>query len=487
MAEEIKVQLPKKAFNKAYINYLNDTSRYLVFYGGAGSGKSYFIAERYILNLMQRPMMNVLVARAVGNTNRDSTFALFKQIITKWGLNKLFKINESDLRITCTNGNSAIFKGLDDTEKLKSITFAKGELTDIWIEEASETLEADFNQLNIRLRGKGTQKQIVISFNPVDINHWLKKRFFDRKEDNIKIIHTTYKDNRFLDDAYVSLLESYRDTDPYYYSVYCLGRWGVFGKTIFDAQKISERLSKIKEPIKQGSFYYDYDGLKITNVRWVDEPDGFIKIYAEPKDKFPYVIGADTAGEGSDFFAAHVLDNITGEQVAVLRHQFDEDVFARQAYCLANHYNEALLGVEANFSTYPIKELERLGYRKMYVREREDTLTFNIIKAYGFKTTSLTRPVIISGLVTVVRETVELINDRETLEEMLTFVRNEKGRPEAQNGAHDDLIMGLAIAHYIRPQQANIIPQEPIKPIINFEFEKPKPSPIGVGDTVIDI
>jgi phage terminase large subunit len=484
MAEEIKVQLPKRAFNKAYVDYLDDPSRYLVFYGGAGSGKSYFIAERYILHLMQRPMMNVLVVRAVGNTNRDSTFALFKQIISKWGLSQLFKVTESDLRITCTNGNSVIFKGLDDSEKLKSITFAKGELTDVWIEEASETLEADFNQLNLRIRGKGTQKQIVVSFNPIDINHWLKKRFFDRKDDDIKILHTTYRDNRFLDDEYIALLESYKTTDPYYYAVYCLGMWGTYGKTIFDAQKISERLSQIGEPLKQGSFYFDYDGLKITNIRWVDEPDGFIKIYVEPKAKFPYVIGADTAGEGSDFFTSHVLDNITGEQVAVLKHQFDEDVFARQAYCLATHYNEALLGVEANFSTYPIKELERLGYRKMYVREREDTLTFNIIKAYGFKTTSLTRPVIISGLVTVVRETVELINDRETLEEMLTFVRSEKGRPEAQNGAHDDLIMGLAISHYIRPQQSYIVPQEPVQKFYNFDFEKPKPSPTGYGDKI---
>ena len=457
MPEEITVQIPKRAFNEVYIDTLDDAHRYLIFYGGAGSGKSYFIAERYIKNLMTRPMMNLLVVRAVGNTNRDSTFALFKQIISKWGLSQLFKVTESDLRITCTQtGNSAIFKGLDDSEKLKSITFAKGELTDIWMEEASETLESDFNQLNIRLRGKGTKKQIVVSFNPIDINHWLKKRFFDRKDDDIRFIHTTYKDNRFLDDEYVSLLESYRDTDPYYYSVYCLGQWGVFGKTIFDAQKISERLSQIREPLKTGSFLFDYDGLSITNIKWIDEPDGFIKIYHEPKPGFPYVIGGDTAGEGSDNFTGHVLDNTTGEQVAVLKHQFDDDIYARQVYCLGMYYNTALVGIEANFSPYPIKEMERLFYPRMYTREREDTFTHNIIKAYGFKTTSLTRPIIISGLVTVVREAVELVNDKETLEEMLTFVRNEKGRPEAQNGAHDDLIIGLAIAHYIRPNQSYI-------------------------------
>ena len=223
MPEEITVQIPKRAFNETYLDCLDDTHRYLIFYGGAGSGKSYFIAQRYIKAMMDRPMMNLLVVRAVGNTNRDSTFALFKQIISKWGLSQLFKVNESDLRITCIRtGNAAIFKGLDDTEKLKSITFAKGELTDIWIEEASETLEADFNQLNIRLRGKGSKKQIVVSFNPIDINHWLKKRFFDLKDDNVRIVHTTYKDNRFLPESYIASLEKMMETNPYYYRVYAV-------------------------------------------------------------------------------------------------------------------------------------------------------------------------------------------------------------------------------------------------------------------------
>ena len=490
--DEITVQIPKRAFNEAYLPYLDDDHRYLIFYGGAGSGKSYFIAQRYIKAMMDRPMMNLLVVRAVGNTNRDSTFALFKQIISRWGLSALFKINDSDLRITCTQtGNSAIFKGLDDTEKLKSITFAKGELTDIWIEEASETLEPDFNQLNIRLRGKGSKKQIVISFNPIDVNHWLKKRFFDRKDENIKIVHTTYKDNRFLDDEYVKLLESYKDTDPYYYSVYCLGQWGVYGKTIFDAQKVSERLSQIKEPIKTGSFVYEtyYDPkenevlIKNDSIKWVDDPNGYIEIYKDVQERRPYVIGGDTAGEGSDNFTGQVLDNVTGEQVAVLLHQFDEDLYAKQMYCLGMYYNTALLGPETNYSTYPVKELERLKYPKMYVREREDTITHKIVPSYGFQTTKLTRPIIIAELVKVVREHIELINDRKTLEEMLTFVRNEKGKPEAQAGAHDDLIMGLAIAHYIRPQQSYVEAPPPESPkIYNFDFERPKQNPGGYGE-----
>lgn len=458
--KELTVQIPKKAFNDAYIETLGDKHRYLVFYGGAGSGKSYYIAQRYIKSMMDRPMCNILVVRAVGNTNRDSTFALFKQIISKWGLSPLFKVNESDLRITCTQtGNSAVFKGLDDTEKLKSITFAKGELTDVWIEEASETLEADFNQLNIRLRGKGTHKQIVVSFNPIDVNHWLKKRFFDRKDDNVRIVHTTYKDNRFLDDEYVELLESYRETDPYYYAVYCLGEWGVYGNTIFDKFRVTERISQIKgQKSKRGYFYYKYTERGLADIKWVDDPDGYIKIIKPPKKGYPYVMGGDTAGDGEDFFTAQVLDNTTGEQVAVLKNQFDEDLYADQIYCLGKFYNDALIGVEVNYTPTPIKRLQDLHYPRQYVRQQtEDNYTHAVLKKYGFHTNKSTRPVIIAELVRVVREETELINCADTLNEMLTFVRAtegaNKGKPQAAEGAHDDLVMALAIAHYIRTQQ----------------------------------
>lgn len=375
-----------------------------------------------------------------------------------------FKVNESDLRITCKlTGNSVIFKGLDDTEKLKSITFAKGELTEVWMEEASEPgiNEQDLNQLNIRLRGKGGKKQIVLSFNPIDVNHWLKKRFFDKDQPDTAILHTTYKDNRFMTDEDKHVLEAFKDTDPYYYDVYCLGMWGVFGKTVFDAQKVNARIAADPRPIKTGQFTYDYDVLSVTNIKWQDDPNGYIAIYEDVKQGYPYVIGGDTSGEGSDCFTGQVLDNTTGNQVARLKHQFDEDLYSLQMYCLGTYYNTALIGIESNFSSYPIKTLERLKYCKQYVRQTEDTFTHKVQQSYGFKTTQATRPVIIADLVSIVRETPELINDRDTLNEMLTFVRNEKGRPEAQSGSHDDLIMGLAIAHYIRPQQRYVADTAP--------------------------
>ena len=468
----VNIEIKKEVFNSVYLPYLDNTDRYLIFYGGAGSGKSVFVAQRYIYKILKEKNLNLLVVRAVANTNRDSTFALFKQVISNWNLDNFFKINESDLRIKCIlNSNEILFKGLDNTEKLKSITFANGELTDIWIEEASETLEEDFNQLDVRLRGGDTKKQIVLSFNPIDVNHWIKRNLIDTKR--ATVLKTTYKNNKFLDKEYKELLESYKNTDEYYYNVYCLGNWGTYGKSVFNTAKINKRIQNIKEPIKTGSFIYGYNGLKITNIKFENDENGYIRIYKLPKKGYPYVLAGDTAGEGSDFFTAHVIDNTTGEQVAVLKRKFDEDEYARQIYCLARYYNNALVGLETNFSTYPQKELERLGYKKFYVREREDTYTDKVNKAYGFKTTAITRPIIIAELVKIVKENIEKINDKETLEEMLTFVRNAKGRAEAQNGAHDDLVMALAIVYYIREQQSFVIEKENnIENKFNFESER---------------
>lgn len=448
---EININISKKVFNRSFLQYLDNDKRYLVFYGGAGSGKSFFVVQRYIYKLLKSAKFNLLVVRATGKSNRDSTFALFKQVINKWKLNKHFKINESDLRIKCLlNNNEIIFSGLDDVEKLKSITFSKGELTDVWIEEASEVLESDFNQLDVRLRGVGTKKQIVISFNPIDINHWLKKRFFDVKSDNIEVSHSTYKNNDFLDDDYKTLLESYKTTDPYYYDVYCLGKWGVVGKSVFDARAIQERLDKIPKPIKRGFFAYDYDGLKISNIRFVNSNEGYINIYQVPDSPqvTNYCIGGDTAGAtGEDWFTADVLDARTGIQVASMRLQCDPDEYAKQIYCLGKYYKEALVCIEANFDAHPIIELQRLGYTKQYVRTKLDSYTGKTEKSFGFRTTSLTRPTIISNLIQIVRDHTNTINDRETLEELLTIIRNEKGRIEAPEGGHDDQMMSLAIAH----------------------------------------
>lgn len=485
---QVNIRISKKVFNPVYLPYLDNWDRYLIFYGGGSSGKSYFIAQLLVYRLLHSYRFNVLVTRQTADTNRRSTFPLLKQVISNWNLGEHFKINESDMRIVCKlTGNEVAFAGLDDVEKIKSITFANGELTCEWCEEATEMQEADINQLKVRLRGGKSKKQMILSFNPINIQHWIKKHFID--SGLATVCFSTYKDNKFLSEDDKKALEDLKRTDEYTYRVYCLGEWGILGKTVFDARAIQNRLQTVPKPLKVGYFTYDYDGLKITNIKWVNDRNGYIKLYQVPNvpRMTEYCIGGDTAGEGSDYFVADVLDAKTGEQVAKLRHQFDADQYTRQMYCLGKYYKDALIGIEANFDSYPIMELQRLGYTKQYTREAQDTYTGKTEKRFGFKTTSLTRPTIISRLIEIVREHCETICDRETLEELLTIIRNEKGRIEAPQGGHDDQMMSLAIAHHIREQVRFIAESIEINPHPQFKMERQWTPQRDYGEDIVVI
>lgn len=257
------------------------------------------------------------------------------------------------------------------------------------------------------------------------------------------------------------------------------------GDNVFDTEKLMSRLQCILKPKKVGYFVYDYDGLTIRRIRWVNDRNGYINIYEVPDSPAvtKYCIGGDTAGEGSDYFTAHVLDARTGIQVATMKHRFDADQYAKQMYCLGKYYKNALIGIEANFDSFPIVELQRLGYSNQYVREYQDTYTHKTEKRFGFKTTALTRPTAISRLIEIVRENVECINDKDTLEELLTITRNEKGRIEAPEGGHDDQMMGLAIAHQIREQVSFSEEDIRVNPTYQFSFEKDE-SGYDYGDEI---
>lgn len=225
---EIELNINPKFFNDCYFPYLDNNSRYLIFYGGAGSGKSYFIAQRLVYRLLAYPNRNFLIVRQTAKSNRDTTFAQLKQIIYKINASQYFTVNVSNMSITNNlSGNKIIFGGLDDVEKLKSTTFEKGILTDIWIEEASETSYEDFLQLDLRLRGEFPDGfQIVLSFNPIRKKHWIYDRFFGSNDERASILKTTYLDNKWIDEQSKKTIEYMKKHDPHYYKVYGLGEWG---------------------------------------------------------------------------------------------------------------------------------------------------------------------------------------------------------------------------------------------------------------------
>lgn len=234
------------------------------------------------------------------------------------------------------------------------------------------------------------------------------------------------------------------------------------GRPVFDNEKVLNRKKALEKVYKDnpplvGRIECDCsaEGDPIAGTqRLVPDPNGWLTVYEEPKPGHPYVLGGDIAEGGADWSTGQVINNITGNQAATWRAHTNTDLYAKHMFALGLWYNEALISIETNFDTHPVKELTRLGYFKQYFREKLDTITNQLQRKFGFKTTTASRPPLIGGLVTVVRESVELINDLGTLGEMLTFVRNDDGKPEAQSGKFDDLVLGLAIAHRCRGQQS---------------------------------
>lgn len=227
------------------------------------------------------------------------------------------------------------------------------------------------------------------------------------------------------------------------------------GRCAFDKPSLVLRIKQVEAVVwDRGRFQVERDGAdRILSWKWVSDGNGPIRIRVHPEKGVPYVLSGDTAGTGSDYFAGHVLDNRTGEQVAVLHHQFGERAFAEQMYCLGMYYNRALVGIETNYSTYPQMCLEDLNYPNLYVRKRFDNYLGKHVDAYGFVTSIKTRRMIVDGLKDVAAQALDTIWDIDTLREMLVFVYDEQWKPQAEQGEHDDLVISLAIAHAIRPQQ----------------------------------
>jgi phage terminase large subunit len=218
-----EITFNKSDFNDCYLSHLDNPSRFLVFYGGAGSGKSVFIAQRYVYRCLSEPYFRLVYCRKVANTIRNSQFQLFKDLITRSGLDQFFHIKEGNMEIECSNGNKLIAFGLDNREKIKSIQ----EPTDIWAEEMNEFDEEDISQLLLRLRTKKAKyNQLVGSFNPISTEHWIYDALIVSKRFNCEMVKSTYKDNKFLPDTYKAYLESLKDTNENFYKVYCLGEWG---------------------------------------------------------------------------------------------------------------------------------------------------------------------------------------------------------------------------------------------------------------------
>ena len=310
----IELELWDDIYNATYFPYLDLTTRTQIFFGGSSSGKSFFLAQRCVEDLLQGDR-NYLITRAVGNTIKTSVFNEVTKAIADYGVGYLFDINKSDMIITCKiNRKQAIFKGLDDQEKIKSVTPINGVITDIWVEEATECAYEAIKQLNKRLRGKSrVPKRLILSFNPIYKTHWIFEQYFvpigwtdDQRVyegDHLFILKTTYKANEWLEEDDIYELEN--EADEYYRDVYTYGNWGILGDAILTNWKVADLSDMMVQfdNIRNG-FDFGYS----------QDPASYVRMHYDGKNKRIYIFDGWEERKLTNPATAGKLKPIVGEE-----------------------------------------------------------------------------------------------------------------------------------------------------------------------------
>lgn len=264
MTLKIKKNLPQ-IIGKGYATYWNYKGRYRVVKGGRGSKKSTTTALWIIYKMMQYPLANTLVIRRIFNTHKDSTYTQLKWASNVLGVSHLWKFSKSPLEATyIPTGQKILFRGLDDPMSITSITVEHGHLCWCWFEEAFQVMnEDDFNKVDMSIRGelpKGYFKQITLSFNPWSEKHWLKKRFFDVKDEDVLAITTNYTCNEFLGEDDKKLFEKMKLNNPRRYNIEGLGNWGIAEGLVYNNfEELDFNIEDIKKrPNVKSAFGLDF-------------------------------------------------------------------------------------------------------------------------------------------------------------------------------------------------------------------------------------
>ena len=284
---EVRINIAKLV-GRGYRDFWNYKGRYRVVKGSRGSKKSTTISFWIPFMMMKYPLANTLVVRRVFNTHKDSTYTQLKWAINKLGVSHLWKFSKSPLEIIyLPTGQKILFRGLDDPMSITSITVEHGHLCWCWFEEAFQVMnEDDFNKIDMSIRGelpKGYFKQITLSFNPWSEKHWLKKRFFDIKDDDIMATTTNYMCNEFLGSDDIKIFEKMKVNNPRRYKIEGLGEWGIAEGLIFENfEELDFNIEDIrKRPNIKSAFGLDFG--------YTADPTAFIASLVDIDNKEIYI------------------------------------------------------------------------------------------------------------------------------------------------------------------------------------------------------
>jgi len=290
--------------NQAYRGAKLSQNRFRILHGGAGSGKSHYMAQETVMNMLKSGDYKYLIVRKTARSIRHSVFSLIVGLIDEYGLHKLFTVNKTDMSIRCATGSELITSGLDDVNKLKSI-FG---INRIWAEEASEISYDDFIQLDLRMRGESpVGHQMTLTLNPISELHWIKKTFFDIGYEDSFVLQTTYKDNQFIDESYKRRLEELKDQDYQFYRIYTLGEWGSLGNLVFRNWEKADLSGR-----------NDFDNI-FYGLDWgfADDPFAFVKVNYDRKRKEIYILDQRYASGLHNRDVAEMIKPICGNDAVI--------------------------------------------------------------------------------------------------------------------------------------------------------------------------
>nr|WP_254111588.1 PBSX family phage terminase large subunit [Bacillus licheniformis] len=312
----------EKEVNPRFRDFLFDWSQKFYFLvGGYGSSKSYHVALKLILKLLQEKR-TALVVREVYDTHRDSTFSLLEEIITDLGLDHKIRCVSSPMQIRFPNGSKIIFKGMDKPAKLKSIN----NVSIVWVEECSEVKYDGFKELLGRLRHPTLKLHMILSTNPVSKGNWSYKHFFKDEANQFFVLdddelykkktiiknntyyhHSTADDNLFLPESYIEQLEDLKSHDPDLYRIARKGRFGVNGKLVLpqfevmEHEEVMKAIRAIDRPILKNGMDFGF----------VNSYNALVRMAIDHKEKILYIYW--------QYYKNDTTDDITAEDLKDLK------------------------------------------------------------------------------------------------------------------------------------------------------------------------
>ncbi len=251
---------------------------FLVNRGGARSTKSWSIGQLLVQKFWNEKNKKILICRKTGPALHLSAYKLIIGLLRDYGFYRFVEHDKTHSEITNPyNGSTIKFISIDDPEKIKSTDWNY-----IWLEEATEFTWEDFLICQTRMSGPTTDdepNQIILSFNPVDEHGWIEKRLVEHPAfaGKVEVIHSTWRDNPFLSEAYIAVLASLKDQDEAAFQVFSEGTYAVLKNIIYPTYHQVEKFPDSFDEVIYGLDFGFNNPMALIRIGIKDQRDCYLE------------------------------------------------------------------------------------------------------------------------------------------------------------------------------------------------------------------